>query len=138
MDIGLLYLPLGFGNNEWEFGIIAQTFDALPTATVGMVLLAAGLRAHGSRTAILRALSIVCVVIALILAVLLLIFALDIPIAWKAMTRVPAGATPTTQPNPIVVSGIKRGIAKAMLFGLVYITAYGVLARQMWRAKISN
>jgi hypothetical protein len=134
-DIGLLYLPLGFGNNEWEFGIIAQTFDALPMSTVGMLLLALGLRARGAGRVFTRGHAIICMIVVLVLVLLLVIFSLDIPIALKAMMRVPQGASPTTQPNPILVSGIKRGIAKAVLFGLIYIVTFGGMAWQMWRKR---
>lgn len=42
VDVGLFYRPLRFGDAEWEFGTIAQTFDAMPLATLGLVLLALG------------------------------------------------------------------------------------------------
>jgi hypothetical protein len=69
-------------------------------------------------------------------AVLLLwlLFLLDIPVAWQAMTRVPPGATgAAAQPNVLVMSGIKRGIAKAVVFGVAYAATFLGMAIMMWR-----
>lgn len=122
---------MGFGNSEWEFGIIAQTFDAMPTATMGMLLLALGLRARDAGKALTRTHAAVCALVALVIALLLVIFSLDIPVAWRAMTRVPpGGGAPQTA---VVIAGIKRGIAKAVLFGVVYLVTYAMMARMMWR-----
>jgi hypothetical protein len=49
VDVALLWIPLRFGIREWEFGVIAQSLQAMPLGTLGLVLLAAGGTARGSR-----------------------------------------------------------------------------------------
>ena len=130
-DVALFYLPLQFGQNEWEFGTIAQTFDALPLPTLAMLLLATGLRARGGSRRWTRALAAACGLVVLVLVGLLLIFALDVPVAWKAMAHPTTGmAAPTLQ----VIAGIKRGIVKVLLFGVGYLAAYATLAVSLWRS----
>lgn len=130
IDVALLYYPPGFGNNEWEFGTIAQTFDALPTATVATFLLAVGLRARGGRPLTARLFAALCGVVALAVVALLLVFLLDIPIAWRAITRVPPGG----QQNLMAIAGVKRGILKVAAYGIGYAACYLALAVMMWRA----
>ena len=129
-DVALLYYPPFFGNNEWEFGVVAQTFDALPTSTVAMLLLAVGLRARGGRPIPTRLFGVLCGVIMLVIVGLLVIFLLDVPIAWKAITRVPPGG----QRNLMAIAGLKRGIAKVGAYGVGYAACYAVMAVMMWRA----
>lgn len=132
VDILLFYYPAQFGQNEWEFGTIAQTFDALPLPMMATVLLALGVRARGGHRIWPRGLAVLCALVALCLVGLLVIFVLDVPIAWKAMTGVPGPAQ--AQASPAVVSGIKRGIAKVAAFGVGYVSAYTALAIGLWRA----
>jgi hypothetical protein len=35
-DLALIWIPLGFGNPEWEFGTVSATLDGLPVTTLGL------------------------------------------------------------------------------------------------------
>jgi hypothetical protein len=130
VDVGLFYYPVRFGEAEWEFGIIAQTFDAMPLPTLGLVLLALGIRARSGSIAWSRGAAIIFAVVALLCLAALVLFALDIPLAFRAMHRAGAQAT---QQSALISSGLKRGMAKVILFSVCYATAYALLAFKMWR-----
>lgn len=131
VDVGLFYYPPRFGEAEWEFGIIAQTFDAMPLPTLGLVLLALGIRARGGSIGWSRAMAVVLAVVGLLCLAALVLFALDMPLALKAMQRAAAQAR-----NPqaaLISSGLKRGMAKAIVFAVCYSLAYGWMVVVMWR-----
>lgn len=135
VDVALFYWPLRFGEAEWEFSVIAQTFDALPLPTVGVLLVALGIHARSGRRLWPRLLAALLLAVAAVLLALLVIFALDIPVALKAMER----ATEMAQQrgvvaNPLVAAGLRRAMAKASLLGTAYVSLYAVLALVMWRS----
>jgi hypothetical protein len=133
VDVGLFYWPLRFGDAEWEFGTIAQTFDAMPLPTLGLVLLALGIRARGGSVVWTRAMAVVLAIIGLLCLAALVVFALDIPLALKAMHH---AATQANNPRAALVSsGLKRGMAKVIVFALCYALAYGWMAVSMWRVR---
>jgi len=134
VDVALFYYPMRFGEAEWEFGIIAQTVDALPAPTMALVLLGLGFRARGGRAFWCKALGVLAGVAALTLLALLVIFALDIPVAFQALARAArTAAQQGGQANPLVSSGLKRGIAKVLVLGTGYLAAYVTLAVVLWR-----
>lgn len=134
VDVGLFYWPLRFGDSEWEFGIIAQTFDAMPLPTIGLALVAIGLWARGGRALWCRLMAIVFLLVAVKLAVLSVIFLLDVPVALKALARLAATAQQRgATPNPAVASGLHRAIAKAAVFAATYVIGYATIGVSMWR-----
>jgi len=134
VDVGLFYWPLRFGDAEWEFGTIAQTLDALPLPTLGLVLIAVGLWARGGRPLWTRATAVVFLLAALLVAILGAIFLLDVPVALKALARAAAAAKEHgAVPNPLVSSGLKRGIAKAAVFAVTYVAGYATIGVSLWR-----
>lgn len=136
VDVLLFYLPPRFGDNEWEFATIAQTFDALPLPTLGLVLLALALRTMPHRRLLARIGAAKCALIALLLLGLLLIFMLDVPVAFNALARATQEAAARGgQVNPVASAGIKRVVAKALLYGLAYVTAYAAIAVLLWRGS---
>jgi len=130
VGVALFYYPPRFGQPEWEFGTIAQTIDAMPLPTLGLVLLALGIRARGGSIAWRRGIAVIFAVVALLCLAALVLFALDIPLALKAMHRAAAQAN---QQSALISSGVKRGMAKVILFTVCYGLAYGWLAVAMWR-----
>src|SRR5262249_38628973 len=130
-DIVLFYWPSRFGNTEWEFGTIAQTFDAMPLPTLGFGLLATGILARGGSIVWSRTMSVACAAIGVACAVAALVFALDVPVALKAVERANVAARPQ---GALVSAGLKRVSAKALLFSLSYTAVYLWLAVRMWRA----
>ena len=134
VDVGLFYWPLRFGDAEWEFGTIAQTFDALPLPTLGLALVAVGLWARGGRPAWTRAMALIFLGAAAIVLILSAIFLLDVPVALKALSRAAAAAKQRgLTPNPVVSSGLKRGIAKASVFAVTYVAGYAAIGVSLWR-----
>jgi hypothetical protein len=130
LDVGLFYYPSRFGQPDWEFGTIAHSFDAMPLPTLGLILLALGTRARGGAIVWSRGLAVILAVVALLCVAGLVVFALDIPLALKTMQRAASQAN-----NPqaaLISSGLKRGMAKVILFAVCYATAYGWLAIKMW------
>lgn len=49
VDLGLTWIPLDFGNMEWEFGTVSQSFNGLPTLTMGLGLWLGAALASGRR-----------------------------------------------------------------------------------------
>ena len=134
VDVGLFYWPMRFGDAEWEFGTIAQTFDALPLPTLGLALVAVGLWARGGRPAWMRGMAAVFAIAAAIAVFLGLIFLLDVPVALKALSRAAATAQQRgVPPNPLVSSGLKRGIGKAVIFAVAYAAGYATISVTLWR-----
>ncbi len=128
VDVALFYWPLRFGDAEWEFGTISQTFDALPLPTMGAVLLAMAARLTGRPQAKV-ALAVLCAAIAVWCLTLLIVFLLDVPVAFQALDRATrAAAEQGRQVNPLAGAGLKRGVAKAIVFGIAYAAAYLALA----------
>lgn len=121
VDAGLFWIPLHFGNTDWEIGTIGQTVDALPLGTIALLLLATGVRAAGGRRIWPRMLSVLFVVISLFLVGCLAIFLLDLPQILTAANS-PGGR------------GIKRGAAKVILFGVTYVIMYAAAGILNWRA----
>ena len=106
IDIGLGWYPAAFGNLEWEFGTISGTLNALAIPMLGLYLLLASAIAQSDR----RAARIACVLMGLVLAGLVVLGAIYltvVPVALKAV----AG-------SPLVLLGMKKGIAKAITLGL--------------------
>lgn len=125
VDVALFYWPLRFGDAEWEFGVISGTFDALPQPTLGLILLALAARAMPERRRFSRLLAVVSAIVTIKLVGLLIIFALDIPVAFAAISTATQRAVASGAPvNPLVGSGLNRGIAKVLLFGAAYVAAF--------------
>ena len=113
LDWGLLWVPLKFGNAEWEFGTIAGAFQGLPLATFATAALAATAVSRGwTRTT--AAVGAFGILMALVLLGLLGVFGLDIPLAIK-------------NTDPAVGSAVKKVILKTGLLGLLSVATYGTI-----------
>ena len=129
-DLGLFFFPARFGDASWEFGTIAQLIDAAPTGILGTLLLTVGIRALDPRPQWTRALAVLWALVALLLLGMLVIFLMDLPVAYRFLTQ--RGPTPAT---PVEVAGIKRVIAKAFVLGLTYLGCYVTMALTLWRSR---
>jgi hypothetical protein len=112
LDVLLLWIPPHFGRGEWEFGTVSATFDALPLATVGLALALAGAVALGWSLRIQVAGWFAAVVSVLLLAALVL-FLLDVPLAWKGVGAV-------NRPP------LMRAMGKTFVLAIGYIAMYAV------------
>ncbi len=134
LDVLLFYWPPHFGDKGWEFGTIAQTMDALPLPTLGLLLLAMGLRGAAAGRMWTRPMALGLTGVALACAGLLALFCLDIDTAYIAMNRAARAALAQGgAPNPYLSSDLKRGIAKTVILGATYAVTYASLAWIMWR-----
>ena len=129
IDIGLFFVGQRFGDSEWEFGTIIQVIDALPVSMMAVLLLAVGVRIKENRK-LSRAIALVCALAVLFLLTLLVIFALDVPVAAGALRR---AAASSSSDSAAVVTAIKRGITKTFILGTGYLAAFVGLTITMWR-----
>lgn len=135
VDVALFYWPLRFGDAEWEFGVISGSLDALPQPTLGLILLALAARAMPERRLFARLLAAAAAVVTIALVGLVIVFALDIPVAFNAVANAARQAAASgAAVNPVVGSGLKRGIAKVLVFGAGYVAAFLGLAVVLGRA----
>lgn len=133
VTVVLLYAGQQFGSAEWEFGTIAQTFDAMPLPTVGLVLLALGVRARGGSVALPRALAVILALAALLCLGALALFVLDIPIVLRAVQQTRSGGNP--QSLAMASAGLRRGMVKVTLFATCYTVAFAWMAFRLWRTR---
>jgi hypothetical protein len=121
VDTGLFWIPLRFGNQDWEIGTISQTVDSLPLLTLSLLLMAIGVRAQGARRIWSRLFAVFFIAMALFLVVCVVIFLLDFPLIMSAASQLQG-------------SGLRRGAFKVVLFGTTYILTYTTIGVLMWRA----
>jgi hypothetical protein len=120
----LAIFPLGIGNPEWEFGTAAAYFDAMPLPALGMALFTAAGVALGERWMV-KASAIVMVPMSVLVLALLVLFALDVPIALGSVTE------------PAIFYGLQKAIWKGVIQGVAYPVLLLLFAFKAWRhAKI--
>ena len=125
VDVLLLWIPAHLGQPEWEFGTVSSTFDALPLATIGYgILVAAAVSKGWKRTVWVGA--VAGLVLAVVLFAALVLFALDVPMAWKGV-------------GDAYRSALGKTVLKTAFMGVLYITLYAVTGwitlRRVTRAK---
>ena len=130
LDIALFYNTPRLGDAAWELGTVARSLDAMPLATLGLVLLTIGVRARGGSAFWLRGMSIALAVVGVLCLLGLGVLALDIPPAFNAIRGAGVGANPQT--NALASSGVKLGIAKAIGLAVSYSVAYAWMAVNTW------
>ena len=110
-DVALTWIPLSFGNPEWEFGTVTATFDSLPVLTLGLGLLLASASATDSGR-VRRALRILFGVLAVALVAAGLLYATLMPMVLSALS------------DPTVKLGLYRAIAKTAVQAIAYPTLF--------------
>jgi magnesium-transporting ATPase (P-type) len=122
-DWVLAWIPLRFGNTEWEFATIVSTFSALPLVTMGLAGLAGSAVARGIRWQLI-AVGTIVLVWGLLILVALLLFLLDVPIALKMVQGPPR-------------LGIMKATAKTvMLGGLFSVVYFGIGIQALRRSRV--
>jgi hypothetical protein len=119
-DVLLLWYPLAFGSLDWEFATLSGTFDALPLATIGMVMMGAGsIALRRARTSFVLSLLylFLCIVVSAAAALFLL--------------AVLAGMSAV---DPSVEMQFRRAVTKTSVLSVSYILLYGWLAWIVGRA----
>jgi hypothetical protein len=118
-DVGLLFFPARWASLEWEFGTISATIEGLPLCTLGLGLIAAAMVAQGYALG-RRLLGPLLLVVGLFVVALLVIFALDVPVALRSS-------------EPALRAVLRKQILKTALMGVSYVFAYSVLGVWTWR-----
>lgn len=118
-DLALLWLPLSFGDTEWEFATIGAHVIGMPLPTVGLTLMAAAAVATASRKWT-SALSVASVLIVLTLACLAVLYGFA---AQVAMSVNP----------PQVLPLIREAVVKTAVFLTVYALYFGWLGYYLFR-----
>jgi hypothetical protein len=112
-DWVLAWIPMRFGNVEWEFATITSTMAGLPLITLGIAGLAGSAVARGVRWQV-RVVAILVLIWAAVVLGVLLVFLLDVPIALK-MVQGPARL------------GILKASTKTIYLGLLFSTIYCIV-----------
>lgn len=120
IDILLHWYPAHFRSPEWEFGTVATTLAALPLPTMGLVAVLASALARAVRPNLV-AMSVVLIALALFLAMCLVTFVLDVPLAMRAVTQAGVPPDAATEMKRTIV----RTLAMGLGFGIVYV--YGAV-----------
>lgn len=119
-DLALTWLPLGFGNPEWEFGTVTAMMDGLPVPTLGLVAVAGAARLAGAR-GIARGVSVVLVVLALWIVGAAILYLTTVPIALRAVT------------DPVIRAGLDKAVTKTAVQCVAYPIGLAWLAVAAWR-----
>jgi hypothetical protein len=120
LDIVLSGYPFSFGNPEWEFGTIGSWLNALSVPTLGLTLLIGAAVARGWALGV-RIWAIVLLLAALIVLALLVVYSLNLPLAFRAVTE------------PLARTGLKKSVAKTLIQGVFYPTVFLIVAIKAWR-----
>ena len=121
MDFALVWFPFRFGNREWEFATVTQSFNGLPILLLGVGLLVVASERLERRWWGLVGLGV---------AVVLLVWILAGAALWAANVSLAL----STVPEELRV-GIQRAVAKTAVQSVVYVAVLTYLAVSMWRAR---
>lgn len=120
-DVLLLGYPLRIGRPDWEFATVSGMFDALPLATIGMLLIVARFHVDGSRLA-RRLIGSALIVVVLGLCAAFILFGLSFATG--------IGAVDGDTQWLLVRAGIKTSVAAS-----VYVILYILMALTLFRAS---
>lgn len=124
-EVLLVWIPLRFGNAEWEFSVVSRTFDLLPLGTVGLTLMSAALIARGGHPWPVRALAVIFFVLMVISVICSALYIAHLPDEWAR----------TALPNV----GSRRAIVKTICYMVAFTVAYAAAGQVLWRtAKESD
>lgn len=83
VDLALAWIPLRFGDPEWEFGTISTTINNLPVPAMGLGLfLASAVAADRTWQTVVGI--VVAILLAAALAIMAAFYGLAAPLAWQA------------------------------------------------------
>jgi len=119
-DLALAWYPMGFGSAEWEFGTVTAVLGNLPLLIMGLGLLFAAAVGRG-KAGLLKAISVVWLLLALMVLVMLGLYARRIPEALRVVTE------------PVLREGIQEGMVKAVVQGVLYPLAFAWMGIKGWR-----
>lgn len=116
-DFALTWVPTNFGNREWAFGTVTQSFNGLPIVVLGLgLLLASSILTDRTWLAWVAAIG----------AFGLLVWVLVGAVIWSMTVSIALSSTPEE-----VLLGIKKAIAKTAMQSVLYSVLLGYMT---WRA----
>lgn len=118
-DLALLWYPLQFGDPQWEFATVSGTFEGMPLGTIGITMMLVGLIKLGWNRVVLL-LCATCIVIALAVLAMSVVYLLDVPVALRSAP-------------PVAMRMLKKSMAKTGLCAIGYTALYSWLAWSTWR-----
>lgn len=124
-DLALAWYPTGFGSAEWEFGTVTAVLGNLPLLIMGLGLLFAAAVGQG-KAVLLKAISGVWLVLALLVLAMLVLYARRVPEALEVVT------------DPVLREGIKEGMAKVAVQGVLYPLAFTWMGFKGWKYASSE
>ncbi len=127
VDYAVALLPTHFSSGEWEFGTVSQVIAGLPLLSLALGLIWLSGAGSGRRWVLLTV-GVALELAALVVLVLLLAFALDIPLAMK---------TTAGEARSQVIKMIVKTLFLGVMFGAAYILT-GVLAFRQARGTPSQ
>ena len=119
-DLVLLWVPTNFGNVDWEFGTVGASMAGLPLVTMGLAAMFASAVSTGAQKW-LRGVSVLMFILGLWVFASLVMFALDLPLAFAATGEGPG--------RLIIIKAVAKTVGLGGAFGSAYL-AGGVLG---WR-----
>lgn len=118
-EVVLTFFPAQWANLDWEFPTIAGFFDSLPLVTIGIGSMAAAAMANHWR--VMRRVMIgLLLFMSLLILVMLVIFALDVPVVVRAV-------------DPAARHSLKLASLKSGLEAGTYFLLYLALGVWTWR-----
>lgn len=121
VDIALGWYPAAFDSPEWEFATISNSLIALTLPAQGLCLFLAAMVAT-QRVRLARAAAVLLLVLAALTLVWGFLYVTLIPMAFKA-----------TGSNLLVLTGLKKSIAKSLMLVVAYPTVFIWCAVLGWR-----
>ena len=119
MDVGLVWYPMAFGNEGWEFGSVTTSLNGLPLPVMGTALILASGIARGDKVSA-RIAQVVALLFVLAVAAMVVLYALTVPLALRSIV------------DPIALTGLKKAIVRSAFQVVVYPA---VLLFVVWRAN---
>lgn len=111
IDIGLAFYPPMFGNPNWEFGTVSSSLNSLPVPMLGLALLLGAAVARGWVLGT-RVWAIVGIVLAVCILAAAVIWALNLPLAFRSVQ------------DPVARLGLKKSVAKSVAQIILYPVAF--------------
>jgi hypothetical protein len=111
VDLGLAFYPPMFGNPNWEFGTISGSLNSLPVPMLGLGLLLGAAVARGWILGT-RVWAIVGIVLAVFIVAAAVIWALNLPLAFRSVQE------------PAARLGLKKSVTKSVAQAILYPVAF--------------
>lgn len=124
-DLALAWYPLGFGNAEWEFGTVTAVLGNFPLLIMGLGLLFSSAVGRG-KAGLLKAISGLWLVLALMVVAMLALYARRVPEALQVVTE------------PVLREGIVESMVKVAVQGVFYPLAFAWMGIKGWKYASSE